>query len=53
MDFETVTKTSNVEFSEKLHQIFETYLPILQYAGNIFGSIPTFNLPKVGLVSNV
>lgn len=45
-DFENISSTSSSEFSEKLNQIFETYLPILQYTGNIFGSIPIFRLPK-------
>ncbi|XP_046680237.1 uncharacterized protein LOC124367457 isoform X2 [Homalodisca vitripennis] len=46
LDFETMSNKSGPQFSERLNLIFETYLPILQYAGNIFGSIPTFNLPK-------
>lgn len=32
--------------SEKLYHIFETYLPILQYNGNIFQSVPILTLPK-------
>lgn len=48
-DFENISSVSSCEFSEKLNQIFETYLPILQYSGNIFGSIPIFRLPKVRL----
>lgn len=47
LDFETLSIKAKDTFSEKLHQVFETYLPILQYSSNIFGSIPTFNLPKV------
>ncbi|XP_054263823.1 uncharacterized protein LOC128987130 isoform X1 [Macrosteles quadrilineatus] len=45
-DFETISIKAESEFSEKLNQIFETYLPILQYSSNIFGNITTFNLPK-------
>lgn len=33
--------------SEKLYHIFETYLPILQYNGNIFQNMPISKLPKV------
>lgn len=33
--------------SEKLYHIFETYLPILQYKGNIFHSTPKLRIPKV------
>ncbi|XP_037917934.1 uncharacterized protein LOC119655874 isoform X3 [Hermetia illucens] len=32
--------------SEKLYHIFETYLPILQYNGNVFQNVPTLRLPK-------
>ncbi|XP_031637723.1 uncharacterized protein LOC116350121 isoform X2 [Contarinia nasturtii] len=32
--------------SEKLYHIFETYLPILQYNGNIFQNMPISKLPK-------
>lgn len=32
--------------SDKLHYIFETYLPILQYNGNIFQNMPISRLPK-------
>ncbi|XP_065366838.1 uncharacterized protein HPS4 isoform X3 [Calliphora vicina] len=32
--------------SEKLYHIFETYLPILQYNGNIFQNIPKLRMPK-------
>lgn len=32
--------------SEKLYHIFETYLPILQYNGNIFQNMPISRLPK-------
>uniref|UniRef100_A0A1A9WC71 CCZ1/INTU/HSP4 first Longin domain-containing protein n=1 Tax=Glossina brevipalpis TaxID=37001 RepID=A0A1A9WC71_9MUSC len=32
--------------SEKLYHIFETYLPILQYNGNIFQNIPKLRIPK-------
>lgn len=32
--------------SEKLYHIFETYLPILQYNGNIFQNMPISKLPN-------
>ncbi|XP_063383695.1 uncharacterized protein LOC134669983 [Cydia fagiglandana] len=32
--------------SEKLYQIFETYLPVLQYGCHIFQRVPMLNLPK-------
>ncbi|XP_073846404.1 Hermansky-Pudlak syndrome 4 protein isoform X2 [Musca autumnalis] len=32
--------------SEKLYHIFETYLPILQYNGNVFQNIPKLRIPK-------
>ncbi|XP_061399895.1 uncharacterized protein LOC133335605 [Musca vetustissima] len=32
--------------SEKLYHIFETYLPILQYNGNVFQNIPRLRIPK-------
>lgn len=35
--------------SEKLYHIFETYLPVLQYNGNIFQNMPISKLPKVTL----
>lgn len=34
-------------FTEKLYQMFETYLPILQYSANLFSNIPVIKLPKV------
>lgn len=33
--------------SEKLSQLLQVYLPILQFATNTFGNIPTMKLPKV------
>lgn len=48
-DLDTISSVSLEEgsfFAEKLHHIFETYVPIIQYAGNIFGTIPTVKLPK-------
>lgn len=33
--------------SDKLYHIFETYLPIIQYNGNIFQNMPISRLPKV------
>ncbi|XP_072949589.1 uncharacterized protein HPS4 [Epargyreus clarus] len=32
--------------AEKLYQIFETYLPVLQYGCHIFQRVPMLNLPK-------
>ncbi|XP_063536786.1 uncharacterized protein LOC134746319 [Cydia strobilella] len=32
--------------SEKLYQIFETYLPVLQYGCHIFQRVPMLSLPK-------
>jgi len=37
-------------FTEKLYQMFETYLPILQYSANLFSNIPIIKLPKVSVV---
>ncbi|KAM3957162.1 Hermansky-Pudlak syndrome 4 protein [Aphomia sociella] len=34
--------------SEKLYQIFETYLPVLQYGCHIFQRVPMLSLPKSG-----
>ncbi|KAK2588525.1 hypothetical protein KPH14_006304 [Odynerus spinipes] len=34
------------KFTEKLYQMFETYLPILQYSANLFSNIPVIKLPK-------
>lgn len=34
-------------FTEKLYQMFETYLPILQHSANLFSNIPVIKLPKV------
>ncbi|XP_067213318.1 uncharacterized protein HPS4 isoform X2 [Linepithema humile] len=33
-------------FTEKLYQMFETYLPILQHSANLFSNIPIIKLPK-------
>lgn len=33
--------------AEKLYQIFETYLPVLQYGCHIFQRVPMLSLPKV------
>ncbi|XP_011164544.2 uncharacterized protein LOC105199242 isoform X1 [Solenopsis invicta] len=33
-------------FTEKLYQMFETYLPILQHSANLFSNIPVIKLPK-------
>lgn len=34
-------------FSAKLYHMFETYLKILLYGGNIFSNILTVQIPKV------
>lgn len=49
-DFETISTSFNADrnkFTEKLYQMFETYLPILQYSANLFSNIPILKLPKV------
>lgn len=33
--------------SDKLSELFQVYLPILQYATNTFGNIPVLKIPKV------
>nr|CAD7412725.1 unnamed protein product [Timema poppensis] len=48
-DLETIAITagsSETSFRDKLCHIFETFLPILQYAANLFGTIPSIRLPK-------
>lgn len=37
----------NENLSAKLYLMFETYLKILMYGGNMFFNIPTIQLPKV------
>lgn len=37
---------SGPTFSERLGRIFETFLPIVQYSGQILGNVPTMRLPK-------
>lgn len=49
-DFDRIHELYSNDFLEKLSQIFEIYLPILHFAGNIFGSVPQFHLPKVSLL---
>ena len=52
-DLETISSLAGPDtnhFTNKLNQIFETYIPILPYAANIFGNIPTIRLPKVSTV---
>ena len=52
-DIETISSLAGPDtnhFTNKLNQIFETYIPILPYAANIFGNIPTIRLPKVSTV---
>ncbi|XP_067010948.2 BLOC-3 complex member HPS4 isoform X2 [Anabrus simplex] len=47
-DFDTMSSaiSSENQFLSKLNQIFEVYVPIVQFSGNIFGNIPTIRLPK-------
>ncbi|KAJ2949329.1 hypothetical protein O0L34_g6282 [Tuta absoluta] len=37
---------SSQRLSEKLYQVFETYLPVLQYGAHIFQRVPMLSLPK-------
>ncbi len=39
------TQNSRKNFSEKLYMIFETFLPILQYNGNLLQNVYKLNLP--------
>lgn len=41
------------KFTEKLYQMFETYLPILQHSANLFSNIPVIKLPKVSDIDNI
>lgn len=53
-DFDTISKSLNNDrnkLSEKLYQMLETYLPILQYSASYFSSMPMIKLPKTA--SNV
>ncbi|XP_049873652.1 uncharacterized protein LOC126372113 [Pectinophora gossypiella] len=34
------------KLSDKLYQVFETYLPVLQYGAHIFQRVPMLSLPK-------
>ncbi|KAL7303917.1 hypothetical protein TKK_0004035 [Trichogramma kaykai] len=48
-DFDTISASFNNDrnkFTEKLYQIFETYLPILQYSANLFANLPLLKLPR-------
>ncbi|KAJ9590905.1 hypothetical protein L9F63_016062, partial [Diploptera punctata] len=48
-DLETIclsVGSDNLQFTKKLNQMFETYIPILPYAANMFGNIPVIRLPK-------
>lgn len=51
-DFESLaTIYKNDSLSAKLYHIFETYLKIIVFGGNIFSHIPSLVLPKVsGLI---
>lgn len=49
-DLETVSASLGGDrnrLTEKLYQMFETYLPILQYGANLFSNLPTIKFPKV------
>ncbi|VVC90858.1 unnamed protein product [Leptidea sinapis] len=41
-----VTMEDQKRLAEKLYQIFETYLPVLQYGCHIFQRVPMLSLPK-------
>lgn len=48
-DLDTISQSFNNDrnkFTEKLYQMLETYLPILQYSANLFSSLPMIKLPK-------
>ncbi|XP_043482574.1 uncharacterized protein LOC122511429 [Leptopilina heterotoma] len=48
-DIETISTSLNNDknkFTEKLYQMFETYLPILQYNSSLFFSNPSLKLPR-------
>lgn len=48
-DFDSIhlsTGSDGSKFAEKLQQIFEIYVPIVQHSGNIFANIPSVHLPK-------
>ncbi|XP_015598222.1 uncharacterized protein LOC107269173 isoform X2 [Cephus cinctus] len=48
-DLETISSSfasDRNKLTEKLYQMFETYLPILQYGANMFSNIPNIKLPK-------
>lgn len=49
-DFNTISMSVNNDrnkFTEKLYQMFETYLPILQYNASLFSNVPLLKLPRV------
>ncbi|XP_008559281.1 BLOC-3 complex member HPS4 isoform X1 [Microplitis demolitor] len=53
-DLDTILQSFNNDrnkFTEKLYQMFETYLPILQYSANLFSNMPIIKLPSTA--SNV
>jgi len=43
-------KTNPATLPEKLSRIFETFLPIVQYTGQIFANVPMVRLPKVSQI---
>ncbi|XP_008207978.1 uncharacterized protein LOC100116464 isoform X2 [Nasonia vitripennis] len=48
-DFETISLSLNNDrnkITEKLYQMFETYLPILQYSASLFSNLPMLKLPR-------
>lgn len=52
-DFDTISASLNNDrnkFTEKLYQMFETYLPILQYSASLFANLPMLKLPRVRFV---
>ncbi|XP_034952467.1 uncharacterized protein HPS4 [Chelonus insularis] len=53
-DLETISQSLNNDrnkFTEKLYQMLETYLPILQYSASLFCNMPMIKLPSTA--SNV
>ncbi|KAJ8680532.1 hypothetical protein QAD02_016319 [Eretmocerus hayati] len=48
-NFETISSSVNSDrnkFVEKLYQMFEIYLPILQYSASLFSNLPMLKLPR-------
>jgi hypothetical protein len=43
----SILEDDDNNLSDRLAELFQVYLPILQFATNKFGNIPVFHLPKV------